>query len=133
MAASFDALLQADRKKRNEELAQRLLGGGRRSITPSNGVRKPSVGGSLASRIGAPNVRFLHIGSHAIGRRVALANRFLGCSALSRLDLASRPKIEVQRRQSRNVPAQAHFLAVLVQTEKIQWSVRRKENEYRKA
>lgn len=72
MAASFDALLQAgpysccrlepslhdpDRqKKRNEELANQLLGKGRRSSTPSNGIRKPGAGGSLASRIGVTKV-----------------------------------------------------------------------------
>ncbi|KAL8723747.1 MAG: hypothetical protein Q9225_000042 [Loekoesia sp. 1 TL-2023] len=60
MAASFDALLQADRqKKRNEELANQLLGKGRRSSTPSNGIRKPGAGGSLASRISVTKVRIL--------------------------------------------------------------------------
>ncbi|KAL8692454.1 MAG: hypothetical protein Q9218_002522 [Villophora microphyllina] len=53
MATSFDALLQADRqKRRNETRANELLGKGRRSSTPSNGVRKPGAGASLASRIG---------------------------------------------------------------------------------
>ncbi|KAL8640394.1 MAG: hypothetical protein Q9228_002681 [Teloschistes exilis] len=52
MATSFDSLLQADRqKRRNEALANELLGKGRRSSTPNNGVRKPGPGASLASRI----------------------------------------------------------------------------------
>ncbi|KAL8813566.1 MAG: hypothetical protein Q9200_000175 [Gallowayella weberi] len=56
MATSFDALLQADRqKRRNEDLANVLLGKGRRASTPSNGIRKPAAGGSLAGRIGAAN------------------------------------------------------------------------------
>ncbi|KAL8951617.1 MAG: hypothetical protein Q9222_002417 [Ikaeria aurantiellina] len=56
MAASFDALLQADRQKRkNEALANALLGKGRRASTPSNGIRKSGPGASLASRIGASN------------------------------------------------------------------------------
>ncbi|KAI4176283.1 MAG: hypothetical protein LQ343_001021 [Gyalolechia ehrenbergii] len=59
MAASFDALLQADRQKRkNEQLANQLLGNGRRSSTPSNGIRKSGAGGSLASRIIVANRSF---------------------------------------------------------------------------
>ncbi|KAL8728346.1 MAG: hypothetical protein Q9166_005489 [cf. Caloplaca sp. 2 TL-2023] len=57
MATSFDDLLRADRQKRkNEELANQLLGKGRRASTPSNGIRKPAVRGNLASRIGVTNV-----------------------------------------------------------------------------
>ncbi|KAL8790786.1 MAG: hypothetical protein Q9213_000410 [Squamulea squamosa] len=68
MATSFDAILQAGKssspllcrlandldrqKRRNEELANELLGKGRRASTSTNGVRKPGSGGSLASRIG---------------------------------------------------------------------------------
>ncbi|KAI4172285.1 MAG: hypothetical protein LQ348_006804 [Seirophora lacunosa] len=133
MAASFDALLQADRKKRNEELAQKLLGGGRRSITPSNGVRKHGPGASLASRIAAPNVPFPSIlPSHTTGQTAALADPFLEHSALSPPHRASKPTIEAQQRPICNVPTQAYSLAMLVQIEKTQWRVSRKEKEYRK-
>lgn len=59
MAASFDALLQADRQKRkHEQLANQLLGKGRRSSTPSNGVRKAGTAGNLANRIAFANRSF---------------------------------------------------------------------------
>ncbi|KAL9027678.1 MAG: hypothetical protein Q9196_003833 [Gyalolechia fulgens] len=46
----------SDRQKRkNEQLANQLLGKGRRPSTPSNGIRKPGGGGSLANRIGIAN------------------------------------------------------------------------------
>ncbi|KAL9613664.1 MAG: hypothetical protein Q9167_001793 [Letrouitia subvulpina] len=49
---SFDELIEADRQRRkNELLANALLGNGRRASTPSNGVKKSSLGGGLASRI----------------------------------------------------------------------------------
>lgn len=72
---SFDAIIQAgntslewilraalliveDRQRRkNEALAQEILGRTRRASTPSNGVRKPGSGPSLASRIGISKVR----------------------------------------------------------------------------
>ncbi|KAL9046598.1 MAG: hypothetical protein Q9214_000605 [Letrouitia sp. 1 TL-2023] len=50
---SFDELIQADRQRRkNELLANALLGNGKRASTPSNGVKKASLAGGLASRIG---------------------------------------------------------------------------------
>ncbi|KAI4211638.1 MAG: hypothetical protein LQ351_005541 [Letrouitia transgressa] len=50
---SFDELIQADRQRRKDELlANALLGNGKRPSTPSNGVKKTSLGGGLASRIG---------------------------------------------------------------------------------
>ncbi|KAL9050253.1 MAG: hypothetical protein Q9162_006755 [Coniocarpon cinnabarinum] len=53
-AASFEALIQADRKKKkNQELAEKLLGGGRRASAPgATSNRKAGGPGSLASRVG---------------------------------------------------------------------------------
>ncbi|KAL8861491.1 MAG: hypothetical protein Q9178_002015, partial [Gyalolechia marmorata] len=68
MTTSFDALLKAGKsssrflhglandsdrqKRRNEVLANELLGKGRRASTPTDGLRKSGSGGGLASRIG---------------------------------------------------------------------------------
>ena len=54
----FYSLLVDRQKRRNEVLANELLGKGRRASTPSNDLRKlgPGPGGSLASRIGVTKV-----------------------------------------------------------------------------
>jgi len=50
-------LRAADRQRRkNEALAQQIFGKNRRASTPSNGVRKPGTGPSLASRVGITKV-----------------------------------------------------------------------------
>ncbi|EAW13852.1 uncharacterized protein ACLA_068800 [Aspergillus clavatus NRRL 1] len=54
-AVSFDAIIQADRKKRkNEELASKILGKSRKTAAGSGAGNKPqkATPGSLASRIG---------------------------------------------------------------------------------
>ena len=72
-AVSFDDIIQAgklsnpsravilrarDRQRRkNEALAQQIFGKDRRASTPSNGVRKPGTGPSLASRVGIAKVQ----------------------------------------------------------------------------
>lgn len=50
-------LRATDRQRRkNEALAQQIFGKNRRASTPSNGVRKPGTGQSLASRVGITKV-----------------------------------------------------------------------------